>query len=104
MLSADKSDQLRINLAGSLHELLWEQAFGLKRRLDDLEGTLVPNVGAIMRDLCDQADDPALARLDAARCVAVMTRQLGALYHDLIRPKREASTPAKPVKTRLASK
>ena len=99
----DAPDQHRIQIADPLFQLLWEPALDLKGKLDVLEATLVPNVRAMLRELCDHAPDPALAKSDAALCIAVMTRQLGAAFDDLIRPKREAPTPVKPVRARHAS-
>ena len=86
------SDRRRVKIAEPFFELLRERALDRKGKLRVLEAATIPNVWATLRQLCDGAVDPALARSDVALCLAVMTRQLGAALADLMRLE-EAATP-----------
>lgn len=85
------SDRHRTNIAAALLGLAWEPALEHKAKLHALKMAF-RNVWPVLDQLCHRASDPALARSDAALCLAEMTGELSAALAQLMRLE-EAATP-----------
>ena len=102
-LAEAASDRRRIKIAEPFFELLRERALDRKGKLGVLEAAAIPNLWAMLRQLCDEAADPGLARSDVALCLAVMTGQLGAALAELMRLEEAATRRANPPGSRHSS-
>jgi hypothetical protein len=79
-----RTSRHRTKIAGALFGLAWERRLGHKDKLYALK-MACRNVRPALDQVCHRAPDPALARSDAAVCLAEIIGELGVTLAHLTR-------------------